>query len=755
MGQRSKNQRAAIYNLRFKFIKHGQKILTQIITDDKFIYAGSCWFIPRHSSHFLQPFKGSLAIRQIGSPFLNKIMSFDKAKAKRNAERFVAQGKIRSAISEYRDVVDNDPRDIATLNMLGDLYAKSADKREAVNCYLQVAEHYNTQGFSQKAIAIYNKISRIQPDSIEVSAKLAELHKVKGSLADARSHYTTLAEHYQKNGRRLEALAMYKQIALLDPNNTDVCLNLADSYIREGQRDDAVEAYAEAGARFSRQGKQEDAIRALTKGFDIKSTDLRILQGLIKAQTALGRAGKAAMLLEEILENDPYSRDVLYLLIECYIDSQNATAAEKAVVKLVEIEPANYPKFLDLIRIYLNVNDPESAARILTMSSEYLLAGGQSDECGKWIDEILERDQAQLSGLRLLVRYNSWLKDENGFRLALERLYAAAAAKESIDDERFALTQLIVIRPHETRYRDRLNEINAEFGFEDSDVDEELLKAQFAKDDEPDGKNRSGEAADDAGIIERNGNVIDGAALETSTGFEITDADEASAASGLSHADEAKVQTELDSISFYIENDYNDLAEKALAELAKEYGDRPEFAEQRRRIGAELEAETPVEAAVEGEIVASTFGISEIRSEFGIEGIDDESADDDYDTHYQMAVAYLEMGLMEEAIRAFQDAVNLTTSDDGTRRFFQCSNLLGHCFLNSGRPEHAITWINRTLATPGVSDEEHHGLWYELALAYEANNDDDNAEKYFEKIYAENVDFRDVSLRVRNTVANR
>src|SRR5206468_7587575 len=143
--------------------------------------------------------------------------------------------------------------------------------------------------------------------------------------------------------------------------------------------------------------------------FDINSTDLRILNGLVKAQSALGRATKAAGLLEEILENEPYNRDVLYLLIECCVDSQNAAGAERAVVKLVEIEPANYPKFLDLIRIYLNISDAASAARILGMSIEHLLAGGQSEECGKWITEILERDPQLIGALRLLVRYNSWL----------------------------------------------------------------------------------------------------------------------------------------------------------------------------------------------------------------------------------------------------------------------------------------------------------------------------------------------------------
>ena len=688
-------------------------------------------------------------------------MSFDKTKAMRSAERYVAQGKIRAAITEYRSVVDNDPRDIATLNMLGDLYAKSSEKRDAVQCYLQVADHYNVQGFSQKAIAIYNKITRIQPDSIEVAAKLAELHRSKGSLSEARSHYTTLAEHYQKNGKRLEALSMFKQIALLDPNNTDVCLNLADSYLRENQKDEAVEAYSEAGARFTRQNRHEEAIRALMKGFDIRSTDLRILEGLVKAQTALGRAAKAASLLEEILENEPFNRDVLYLLIDCCLDSQNAAGAEKAVLQLVEIEPANYPKFLDLIRIYLNVNDPGSAARILTMSAEYLLAGGQSDECGKWINEILERDPNQLTGLRQLVRYNTWLSDETGIRLALERLYAAASTVESIDDERFALAKLILIKPHETRYRDRLKEINEKYGIADTaDEEEELAQPNSEIAEEFDVIHTNGHIpgleVNEPDGIERNGHILEAEIVENmsdiSGGHESPDEE---IGVSMSHSDEQKIQKEIDSITFYIENDYNDLAEKALAELARIYGDRPEFAELRSKIGMELEEEKPLPESAEivDPVVASTFGINEIRSKFGLES-SESGEESDYETHYHTAVAYQEMGLTEQAISEFQDAINLTKPDDGTRRFFQCSNLLGHCFLQNGRANQAITWFQRALETDNISDEEHHGLWYELALAYEASGDDATASKYFEQVYAENVDFRDVSERVKNTVVN-
>lgn len=73
------------------------------------------------------------------------------------------------------------------MNILGDLFVKNSEKNEAVKHYTKVAEHYGGQGFAQKAIAVYNKIARINPDSIEISSKLADLHRMKGSVAEARS----------------------------------------------------------------------------------------------------------------------------------------------------------------------------------------------------------------------------------------------------------------------------------------------------------------------------------------------------------------------------------------------------------------------------------------------------------------------------------------------------------------------------------------------------------------------------------------
>lgn len=197
----------------------------------------------------------------------------------RNAERFLSQGKIRAAINEYQRVVENDPKDYSTLNILGDLYAKNSDKQQAVGCFTLVAEHYNTQGFSHKAIAVYNKISRIEPTSIAVSAKLAELYQSKGSIAEARQHYKILADHYQQKGQKLEALGIWRQIAELDPNNTEIYLKIAETYCQENQFGEAEDAFVEAGLRLVKQEKFEQAIPVFTKALEIRKDDLRALKG--------------------------------------------------------------------------------------------------------------------------------------------------------------------------------------------------------------------------------------------------------------------------------------------------------------------------------------------------------------------------------------------------------------------------------------------------------------------------------------------
>lgn len=682
---------------------------------------------------------------------------FDKSKAMRNAERFLSQGKIRDAIEAYREVVENDPRDMVTLNMLGDLYAKGGDSFSAVKCYRAVAEHYSGQGFAQKAIAIYNKISRLQPNSPEVSQKLAELYKQKGSLKEAKSHYTTLAENYSRQGRRVEALEIWTEIAVLDPNNLEVYLTIADAFLQEERLDEAADAFANAGARFSHFGRHEEAMEAFSKAFGIDPKHPKAMRGFLDANLALGRNAEVVDHIEGLIQEQPGNRDLLSFLIDAHIKTGNVVEAENSLNRLLEVEPTNYLKALDISEMHMALGDIDSAVRNLTIASEHMIVGGQALDFQARLERVETVAPGRLDVVRLLARFCAWQKDDEYMRGTLMRLAEIAKAAGSIEDERFAVSQLVVAMPHDANYRSRLREIHEELGISEDVETESVFDKRFVR------EKTNVSAVEAPAIIESDDFAIVGIMAEESPmqeyapspvveRFEQSIPETVQAEPVPEQAVVEPLKNEVESIKFYIENGYNDLATKAIEELRAKFGELREIAELEHLMNSpngEAFIEPEPDEVEDTVIVSGAFDLDDLRSELGL--IDGEPTNDgDFETPFQTAVAYKEMGLVEQAIKEFQDAADIVSPNDGTRRFFNCANLLGHCFMEIGKPNLAVKWHLRSLESYDISDDERRGVWYELGVSYEADGDSENASKYFEQVYAENIDFRDIGERMRN-----
>ena len=108
------------------------------------------------------------------------------------------------------------------------------------------------------------------------------------------------------------------------------------------------------------------------------------------------------------------------------------------------------------------------------------------------------------------------------------------------------------------------------------------------------------------------------------------------------------------------------------------------------------------------------------------------------------------MGLFDDAVEEFQNAVKMASANDGTARYLQSCNLIGHCFVEKGMPELAIKWYQRGLEAPGHSEEEYQALRYELGMAYEKAGEKDKAIAQFTEIYAVNVAYRGVGDKLKN-----
>jgi tetratricopeptide (TPR) repeat protein len=742
-------------------------------------------------------------------------MAFDKAKVLKAAEKFLSQGKFNAAIKEYRQIVDNDADDLTTLNMLGDLYVRSGKKEEAVQCFERIAEHYSAQEFNLKAIAMYKKIERLHPRDPVVALKLADLYANQGVVHDARAQYLVVAEAYTKSGDNKRALDILHKIADLDPNNTEIRLKLADGYLKENMRRESAAAFVQAAYRFHQTGAHDQALDAYNKALQLVRDDREALRGMLETHIARGTADEAAEVLERVVETNEDDKELVSMLARAYLEAEDPKGAERATALLMTQDAGNYPQFLPVTRLYLKTGEVDEVIRILSTIIERMLAGREERELLEIVNLVLDQNPDHVAGLRMLVRIHWWQRDMDALRSSLERLAESAEASELVDEERYALTQLVRLAPDEQRYLDRLNLLG---GLQDETTED------FAPMTEPESEETSDTEIpqfetfavvedEEVGVVappvEFETNEASGATFSdptasfadlnedepfaaSATDFQevdfsiVTTPDTPVATAEVAPVDEARhenvMRQELESVDFYIAQGYSDIAVDTLEMLERQFGPHPEIQSRREKLaqrnqpveevaafefGGVEEVATPVPAETitfDADSAYASFvddgannstaakpgidaGLAELFEEFRAAEEGDEVRED-YETHYNMGTAYKEMDLMDEAIQEFQTSVNLVKPGDGTSRYLQCCNLLGHCFIQKGMPEAAVLWFKKGLQAPGHSEDEYQALRYELASAYERLGDLKQAREFYTEVYGVDVSYREVAEKL-------
>ncbi len=134
----------------------------------------------------------------------------------------------------------------------------------------------------------------------------------------------------------------------------------------------------------------------------------------------------------------------------------------------------------------------------------------------------------------------------------------------------------------------------------------------------------------------------------------------------------------------------------------------------------------------------------EFRSELGEMGEEDE----DLETHYNLGIAYREMGLLDEAIGEFQKVAKAVQAGKPFPYAMNCSTLLAMSFMDKGEPKIASLWYERALQVPGLDPEAILALRYDLAVSLDMAGESNAALNSFRQVYAMNIDYRDVADRI-------
>ncbi|MFY9560397.1 MAG: tetratricopeptide repeat protein, partial [Terriglobales bacterium] len=270
---------------------------------------------------------------------------FNKQKVLSAAEKFVQQGKLQNAISEYEKILQHDPKDLTVANTVGDLYARLGDTGKAIECFKGVGDAYAAQGFTVKGIAMYKKITKLQP-SMDGSLKLAELYTQQGLFNDARAQYLQVAEDFMKNGELEQAVRLFQKVLEMDPENVPMRIKLAELYVRLGKKTQAWEIFSAAAESSRARGSlaaSEDILQRML-ALDPGNSYVLLLRG--HAALEADDPKKAIQFLEKASDLDSHP-EALRDLLRAYLQTGRLAQATPLADKLLSVH--NDPEGLFLL----------------------------------------------------------------------------------------------------------------------------------------------------------------------------------------------------------------------------------------------------------------------------------------------------------------------------------------------------------------------------------------------------------------------
>jgi tetratricopeptide (TPR) repeat protein len=195
----------------------------------------------------------------------------DQARAAEN------RGQWTEAVVLYRQLLEEnagEETDIALWNRVGDLHLRLGETERAVDAYERAVGGYTESGLYNNAIALCRKILRLVPGRGAVYLKLGQISAAAGFLADARQNFLEYAQRMKRAGNLDASFDALKEFADLSPEDTDVRKLLADQLLSHDRKEQAVEqlrvlrgAYQQRGDDAAAEAVREQ-IQAVEPGAD-------------------------------------------------------------------------------------------------------------------------------------------------------------------------------------------------------------------------------------------------------------------------------------------------------------------------------------------------------------------------------------------------------------------------------------------------------------------------------------------------------
>jgi pilus assembly protein FimV len=416
-------------------------------------------------------------------------MAYSKSKYVEAAQKLLNQGKVPQAIAEYQQILKYEPKDQVTLMTIGELYIRQGETHQAIDYFERLAQLFVGDGFLTKAIAVYKRIAKLAPEEIRPLEKLADLYVQQGVMSEARPLFLQLAEIHLKSHRQPEAVSLLKKLLLAEPDNLRIQIRLADLYQAMGQTADAIEAYVSAAQRALARGDQAECEKLTDRALKLDPKNHAAVIVKARIYSSQGKTDQAAKALEQVADLDKGGEQT-ELLLDLYLKNSDFEQAAALASRVFDSDIKNFGPSQKVVEALLQADEGEQAYTLLKRIRIPMLDAGENEAVGRLLSDLSTRLPGRLEPLEWLVELYSRNSDSFHLPDALAHLGDALVTAKKYDRAKEIFEQLVAREPESDAPKRKLNAVLRKLGHDvaeeaparaEAEVDEESLPVELKK----------------------------------------------------------------------------------------------------------------------------------------------------------------------------------------------------------------------------------------------------------------------------------
>ena len=648
-----------------------------------------------------------------------------------------------------------EPGDIRSRQKLAELYVRTNKSSEAYEQYEAIARYYSSNGFYLKAIAIYKQMQRLDPSQVAIYSRLAELNQKQGLVGNAMAEYRSLVDYYERNQLVADEIKTLEKMRDLDPDNLNVRVKLAEVLANNDRKDEGFEEIVSIIGVLKDKGDFDKCLKLYTMFLPHFPGNRQLQTGLAHTFFEKGDYARGTTIIETLLKDKPSDPDLLRQISKGYAQSGNYLRAVATCRQLLQMDPSDLDIRETLIQCEVDNKHYELALNELEEWKDAFFKGGRLEK----LKEYYEFLNSEMPHTTTILQTLDSIYEHTGEGGKL--LDIISDRQDDVDTESSDLLSDSILGSVDLDIQDEEDE-SADSAFSYGILEDDNIDLLLEPDDEEESSDNDRHESSDSFIeldVSSNINLTDESAtddIENDTMFHFDLEEETSEKVD---SGGGNLQADLEEAEFYLQQglfvDAARLCRDILVYAPDSQECRRKLQEIEEQRNAQIEKSDSASAVVADDGEDFGFGDFDFDSELdqlqSIDAdkkkvfktdVDEQIAADDMESHYNLGIAYREMGLHDDAISEFEKA------QKDPLRYVDCLTLKGLTYSDKGDYPNAEKMFQQALDSAQLEDIQRLNLGYELGLLYERAERHSDALISYRNVLAQDSKYRDVAEKV-------